>query len=164
MNMRHARRPVDAPSPATRTGTQIRSAGVAIAGVVCLSLIVGGSWLAVLFAMALTREFGVDTQGIRLEDVVGSVILSLPGFGLAFLGVWLLRKSGRDRTGAWACLLTAAAIVAFGVAGIVLALSEFAKTEGAGPVLASRWGGVLGLAIAAYLAWAGLRFRRANAG
>ena len=110
--------------------------------------------------MSLTREYGVDSQGIGLDDIVGSVIFSLPGFALAVLGVRFLRSSGQTRTGVWACVLAAAAIVVLGVSGIFLALAELADTEGAGPVLASRSGGVFGLAMATYLAWAGLRFRR----
>ena len=137
---------------------QSRRPGFAVAGILCLALIVGGSWFALLFSMSLTRESGVDTQGIGLDDVAGAVILSIPGFGLALLGVWFLRKSGMDRSAGWACLGSAGAIVALGVAGIVMALAEFADTEGTGPILASRSGVVTGLAMAFYLAWAGLGF------
>jgi len=137
-----------------------RHPGFGAAGIACLGIIVLGTWFSVLFSMALTREYGVDTQGIGLDDVVGSVILSLPGFGLAILGLWFLRRSGHDRVAAWACLLAAAAIVVLGVAGVVMALVEFANTEGTAPVLASRAGGVFGLAIAVYLARAGVGLLR----
>jgi hypothetical protein len=148
----------DAPAVGGGGESQSHRPGFAVAGIICLTLIVGGSWFALVFAMSLTREYGVDTQGIGLDDVVGAVILSIPGFGLALLGVWFLRRSGLDRSAGWVCLASAGAIVALGVAGVVLAVAEFADTEGTGPILASRSGGVLGLAMAFYLAWAGLRF------
>jgi RNA polymerase sigma-70 factor (sigma-E family) len=44
------------------------------------------------------------------------------------------------RVAAWGCLLAAASIV-LGVAGVVMALVEFADTEGTGPILTSRAGG-----------------------
>jgi hypothetical protein len=148
----------DAPAVGGGGKSQSRRPGFAVAGIFCLALIVGGSWFALVFAMSLTREYGVDTQGIGLDDVVGAVILSIPGFGLALLGVWFLRKSSMDPSAGWACLASSGAIVVLGVAGVVMALAEFADTEGTGPILASRSGGLLGLAMAFYLAWAGLRF------
>ncbi len=149
--------PAPAPGSDAEAGREIRRPGLAAAGIACLSIIVGGAWFAVLFSMSLTREIGVDSQGIGLDDVIGSAILSLPGFGLAILAVWFLRRSGLGRAAGWACLVTAVLVVVIGIAGIVMALVEFADTEGTSPVLASRAGTVYGVLIAIYLAVAGSR-------
>jgi hypothetical protein len=138
--------------------------GLAAAGIACLVIIVIGTWVGVLLSLAFTREYGIDTQGIGLDDFVGSLIFSLLVLGLAMLGVWFLRRSGLDRVAPWACLLAAVLIVMLGVAGLVMALVEFADTEGAGRILVSNASGVFALAIPIYLAWAGVRMLRSESG
>lgn len=148
--------------PYGQAGREVRHTGLAAAGIACLSVIAGGTYLTFLISMGLTREYGVDSAGIGLDDVLFSAIFSLPALGLAALAVRFLRRSGLPVTAAWACLIAAVVIAGVSMVGTVVAVREFADTEGTGAVLASRSSAGFALVIGVLLAIAGFRFLRGS--